>query len=201
MKFYITQETKQELEDKIAELKKEYDIKSKITDNQWCSIISGQIISFEEILSNSVVLPFEENHDNPIITGNDDEWEVLDIGERKIYQNKKCSGLFKENEKCIYKHAIMWNLKEKNHKFNGMVYVDTKNFEMIGSGHYVKSFPFVPKTFYIDVELIPITKEKVEEKKLDYVKDDLGNLYIKVIKDPGQLDEVFKFYNKKLKKN
>lgn len=134
------------------------------------------------------------------INGTDDEWTELNINERKIYQNKKCSGLFKENGKYIYKHAIMWNLKEKNHKFNGIVYIDTKNFEKIGSAHYVKCFPFIPKTFYIDIELIPITKEEAEEKKLDYVKDDLDKLYIKVIKDPSQLNEVFnKLYIKKQK--
>lgn len=44
------------IEKRIEELKKEYDQKSKVNDSQWCSIISGQIVALEEILSQSTPL-------------------------------------------------------------------------------------------------------------------------------------------------
>ena len=44
------------IQKEIEELKKQYDRKSKVNDNQWCSIISGQILALERILSKSTPL-------------------------------------------------------------------------------------------------------------------------------------------------
>ena len=44
------------LQKEIEELKKQYDQKSKVNDNQWCSIISGQILALERIISQSTPL-------------------------------------------------------------------------------------------------------------------------------------------------
>ena len=44
------------IQQRIEELKKQYDQKSKVNDNQWCSIISGQILALERILSSSTPL-------------------------------------------------------------------------------------------------------------------------------------------------
>ena len=50
------------IQKEIEELKKQYDQKSKVNDNQWCSIISGQILALERILSQSTpLIPEIEN--------------------------------------------------------------------------------------------------------------------------------------------
>ena len=71
-----------------------------------------------------------------------------------------------------------------------------KNFELIGSSQFVK-FPFEPKTFYIDVVRVPISKEEAEQRNLHYIEDGFGGCYYPVLKDPKQLDKVFNYYDKK----
>jgi hypothetical protein len=55
-------------------------------------------------------------------------------------------------------------------------------------------FPFKPKTFYIDVVRVPITIEEAEKRKLYYSEDEAGECYCTILKDPKQLDKVFKYY-------
>ena len=80
--------------------------------------------------------------------------------------------------------------------FTGRVYIDDKNFELIGSSQFVK-FPFEPKTFYIDVVRVPISKEEAEKRNLHYTEDEFDGCYYTILKDPKQLDKVFKYYDKK----
>ena len=42
-----------------------------------------------------------------------------------------------------------------------------------------------------------ITKEEAESRKLHYIEDGFGECYYTVLKDPKQLDKVFKYYDKK----
>ena len=50
------------IQKKIEELKKEYSEKAEISDDQWCSIIAGQIISLSQIISQSTpLIPEIEN--------------------------------------------------------------------------------------------------------------------------------------------
>ncbi len=44
------------LEEKIIELKKEYNEKAIHNDNQWCSLIAGKILSLEYLLAQSTPL-------------------------------------------------------------------------------------------------------------------------------------------------
>ena len=44
------------IQKRIEELKKEYSQKTEINDDQWCSIIAGQIIALKQILSQSTPL-------------------------------------------------------------------------------------------------------------------------------------------------
>lgn len=41
---------------RIEELKKDYDEKAKVNDDQWCSIIAGQIIALKQTISQSTPL-------------------------------------------------------------------------------------------------------------------------------------------------
>lgn len=86
--------------------------------------------------------------------------------------------------------------EEEYDTFTDRVYIDDKDFELIGSSQFVK-FPFKPKTFYIDVVRVPISKEEAEKRDLHYIEDGFNECYYTILKDPKQLDKVFKYYDKK----
>ena len=114
-----------------------------------------------------------------------------------MYQNARCGGLFKyQNGKCSYNSAIVWKGEEEYDTFTGRVYIDDTDFELIGSSQYVR-FPFKPKTFYVDVVRVPISKEEAERRELHYIEDGFNECYYSILKDPTQLDYVFKYYDKK----
>lgn len=133
------------------------------------------------------------------VTGHESEW--MDVSEAydggKIYQNSRCSSLFKSGVegRVHYLDAIVWKGEEEWDTFTGRVYVDDKNFELIGSSQFVK-FPFKPKTFYIDVVRVPISKEEAEKRDLHYIEDGFGECYYYAVKDLKQLDEVFEYYDR-----
>ena len=134
------------------------------------------------------------------VTGHESEWvDVSKIGNGSImYQNSRCGALFKDGSesKAYYLDAIVWKGEEKYDTFTGSVYIDDKNFELIRSSQFVK-FPFKPKTFYIDVVRVPISKEEAEKRDLHYIEDGFNECYYTILKDPKQLDEVFEYYDKK----
>ena len=134
------------------------------------------------------------------ITGHESEWvDVSEIGVDSIMcQNNRCSALFKAGteSKAYYLDAIVWKGVEEYDTFTGRVYIDDKDFELIGSSQFVK-FPFKPKTFYIDVVRVPISKEEAEKRDLHYIEYGLNECYYTILKDPKQLDKVFKYYDKK----
>ena len=135
------------------------------------------------------------------ITGHESEWgDVSEIGDGTItYQNGRCSALFKDGieNKAYYLNAIVWKGVEDHDAFTGRVYIDDKDFELVGSSQFV-NFPFKPKTFYVDVIRIPISKEDAEKRGLHYIEDGFNECYYTILKDPKQLDEVFKYYDKKV---
>jgi hypothetical protein len=132
------------------------------------------------------------------VTGHENEWvDISDCMGEIMWQNSRCGGLFKcSNGKCSYNDAIVWKGEEEYDTFTGKVYVDDKNFELIGSSQFAK-FPFKPKTFYIDVVRVPITKEEAENRNLHYIEDGFGECYYTILKEPKQLEKVFEYYEKK----
>ena len=134
------------------------------------------------------------------VTAHENEWvDVSEMGDGSImYQNSRCSALFKDGieSKVHYLDAIVWKGVEDYDTFTGRVYIDDKDFELIGSSQFVK-FPFKPKTFYIDVVRVPISKEEAEKRDLHYIEDGFNECYYTILKDPKQLDKVFKYYDKK----
>lgn len=134
------------------------------------------------------------------VTEHESEWVAVQEMENGsiMYQNSRCSGLFKNGivSKAHYLNAIVWKGVEKYDTFTGSVYIDDKDFELIGSSQFVK-FPFKPKTFYIDVVRVPISKEEAEKRGLHYIEDNFNECYYTILKDPKQLDEVFEYYDKK----
>jgi len=133
------------------------------------------------------------------VTGHENEWvDVSEMGDGSImYQNSRCSALFKDGikSKAYYLDAIVWKGVEEYDTFTGGVYIDDKDFEFIRSSQFVK-FPFKPKTFYIDVVRVPISKEEAEQRDLHYIEDGNKECYYTILKDPKQLDKVFEYYDK-----
>lgn len=44
---------------------------------------------------------------------------------------------------------------------------------------------------------MPISKEEAEQRGLHYIEDRNNECYYSILKDPKQLDKVFKYYDKK----
>jgi hypothetical protein len=145
------------------------------------------------------------------ITGTDDEWGIVsDVGCKyggPLWQNKRCSALFKDNSGCRYLDAIVWKGDTEGESGNAWD-TFTGTVEGLSSSQYVKSFPFTPKTFYIDVtrELLPLDWEEEPYFKNEYydtkVYEETGVREWKVekyrykIKYPKQLERVWKYYDK-----
>ena len=123
------------------------------------------------------------------ITGRDEEWgDVRDLGDgMSWYQNKRCSALFKDGEdgKPYYIDAII-KRDQKGICWSGMAWLSEEDYKtgdrskMVGKRGYIKSFPFTPKTFYIDV------------KDVEVAPDDWESFIV----DPTQLEEVWDYYDK-----
>lgn len=111
------------------------------------------------------------------ITGKDEEWN--DVGHysgsgRELYQNKRCSGLFKEGKdgQAYYIDAII-KRDQKGICWSGRAWLSEEDYKegdrskMVDKIGYVKSFPFTPKTFYIDVMDVEVAKDDWESFVVD----------------------------------
>lgn len=125
------------------------------------------------------------------ITGDDSEW-VCDHMEEGMCQNKRLSSVFKKKGgQAYYLDAIVWSGEEEHDRFTGTV-------SGISSRQYVK-FPFIPKTFYVDVVKIYWNEEGKPPAEVDCHEEDWkeGKRYYQYsIKDHAQLEEVFAYYDK-----
>ena len=127
---------------------------------------------FRKLVKGDVLVPIKKD---------DKDWVFL--GDNK-YQHKRLSSLFKDEKGVYYLNAIVWQGEDKYDTFTGTV-------EGVESRQYV-NFPFMPKTFYINVYK-DFNIDKRSGK--DYVKDKKGKIYAYKIKNRKQLKEVFKYYN------
>lgn len=145
------------------------------------------------------------------LTGEDSEWNLLDYDDETKYQNNRESGVFKQKDgSSTYVDAIIWRGQYRedvgtdrwNDTFNGRC-------GKLRSSQKIKSFPFTPKTFYIDVfrELLP--EDWIEEPFIewdyydteDYEKNGskaklVTEKYRYKLVDESQLDAVWELYEK-----
>lgn len=126
------------------------------------------------------------------LTGEDHEWnDVTDMNDgNTMYQNNRDGRVFKDGKdgRAYFIDAIVFdgNLGER-FTGNGCV---SYNGGTIGSAQQIKSFPFQPKTFYVDV-IDHRWKDKEET-----TPDINGDWWSHSIKDEKQLEEVFEYYDK-----
>lgn len=113
-----------------------------------------------------------------------EEWLWHD---KDMAQGKRCGAMFQDvNKRPYYLDAIVWKGERPGDTFIGTV-------EGITSRQYIKKFPFIPKTFYIDVVRIPYYKGNHS------VSDAISGInadYIYKIKDKMQLDKVWEVYDR-----
>ncbi len=124
------------------------------------------------------------------LTGEEEEW--FDTGHSEdgvtMYQNVRNSAVFKDGEDgCPYYIDAVVKKTQSGMCWSGWFWESKKDYLsgnkilMVGPACYIKEFPFTPKTFYIDV---------IEE---EVTKDDWECYMV----DPGQLKEVWQYYDKK----
>ena len=110
------------------------------------------------------------------ITGDQDEWSDVS---NNIFQNKRLGSVFKQSDihncKPYYLDAISWRIVENGSTWNGTAI--TRDGIKITSRQLIKSFPFIPKTFIIDV-------------------NDNGDDFIITEESMKRLEEVFQYYDK-----
>lgn len=119
------------------------------------------------------------------ITGIDEEWnDVSEMnGGKTLYQNNRCSAVFKEEGgSAYYVDAVVFKNQYGN-TFTSGGGVSLPDGSRLGSGHYIKKFPFKPKTFYIDVIDVETKKDWWESS----------------VKNVNQLKAVFKYYDRRIK--
>ncbi len=127
------------------------------------------------------------------ITGIDEEW-CNTIGDGSVYQNNRDGAIFKKgiDEKPYYLDAVVWKGDIEGESGNDW---DTFSGTLWGitSRQYIKSFPFTPKTFYIDVTRVPY------DPSIHPVNESVScgtGEFVYFIKDVKQLDVVWEYYDK-----
>ena len=127
------------------------------------------------------------------LQGTDDEWnDVSEMGSpgSNLLQNNRDSAVFKnEDGRCTYNTCIIWKGEEDYDTFTG-------SMNGIRSSHYIKSFPFMPKTFYVDVYRELYDENNPKHKGAEVISCGPGNMAY-FIKDEKQLEEVFNYYDKR----
>lgn len=119
------------------------------------------------------------------ITGIDEEWnDVTDRnGGAVLYQNNRCSAIFMEEGGIAYYIDAVHFKNQNGGVFTSGGGVSMPDGSRLGSGHYIKKFPFKPKTFYIDVIDVETKKDWWESS----------------VKTPNQLKAVFKYYDRRIR--
>ena len=134
------------------------------------------------------------------IQGTDNEWNAKFFDGEGYSQNNRCSAVFKNNKgKAYYLDAIIWQGEDEWDTFSGCV-------DGVFSKQFI-SFPFKPKSFYIDVKKEILFDDHTEEPfyenkyydedeyKKTGIEDWKTEKYRYVIKDKGQLKAVSDYYD------
>lgn len=103
------------------------------------------------------------------LTGEPDEWEdVSEMSGETSYQNKRNSAVFKkEDGSCEYLYGVIFEDIDNGCTFTSNSIV-TRSGKLIPSAQKVKSFPFMPKKFYVRVQAVSEDVSiVVDEKELE----------------------------------
>lgn len=141
-----------------------------------------------------------------------EEWvDVSNLGDGSgpAFQNARCGCLFKDgiDGRPYYLDAITWKADTEGESGNNWDCFSGRVEEFL-SRWYIKSFPFEPKTFYIDVTIEQLPEDwneepfiegnkwyNTEEYERTGIKNWHENKYRYRIKDRSQMEKVFKYYD------
>lgn len=126
------------------------------------------------------------------LTNDESEWHSCSgMGDMETFQNNRLSSVFKHNKSArpYYLDAIVFN-GQSGSSFTSNGSVKLKDGTILRSRQYIKSFPFKPKTFYVDV----IETEWAD--KTETIEKQGGGWWTSVVKDEEQLKQVFEYYDK-----
>lgn len=142
-------------------------------------IIENYIGVLHRLLNKSLIAP---------LTGEDDEWEEVKIENDIIYKNKRLPTVIKTKDNaCFFKEAIVFFDIVDKFPFIGTI-------NNVSSTMGIKSFPFIPKTFMVEVFLQDYNIEK-NGPRPDMVNKD-GQTFVYTIKDKKPISQANKYYNK-----
>lgn len=147
------------------------------------------------------------------ITGVDEEWcYVADMGggekeKECVWQNNRCHSVFKNSDgNAWYLDAIIWKEENGSTYFGSALLKDGTPYH---SKQFIKSFPFTPKTFYIDVVKEILPEDWTQEPFIEWDYYDTKHFqqtgeriwkkekYRNIIKSTAQLKKIFKYYDLK----
>jgi len=108
------------------------------------------------------------------LTGEDDEWVcVSSFSEDVLYQNKRNSAVFKRGDGKVYYIDAILKIDRSGSCWSGDFWINNVDFKsknpdrkVSGIG-YIKSFPFTPKKFYIDVTYVEVSDGTWESIMID----------------------------------
>lgn len=125
------------------------------------------------------------------LTGIPEEWSNV----KPFFQNNRLSSVFKDalDDKAYYIDAIIFD-GDIGGSFTSNGSVKLKDGSILSSKQYIKSFPFKPKTFRVDVIDHRFDQDSFT-KKLTPNPD--GDWWEHEIKDESQLVEIFEYYDRK----
>jgi len=157
---------------------------------------SGFSASFyASVLSNTIKNALTFNPLSPL-TGEDSEWNNLDnaLGGKEMYQNNRLSAVFKDgkNGQAYYIDAIRFQGEDEYDCFSGSI-KDFRTNKVLNSRQYIKSFPFTPKNFSIDVAR-ELYDKSIHGNDVEVTSCGDGD-YVYCIKNESQLDEVYEYYD------
>ena len=153
-----------------------------------CDATMDVIHLFNRVSNEQVLTPVDDG---------DGEWVE---GSSEMYMHKRLSSLWREGKKGspYFLNAIIF----KNQHGELVASAMTEKGESIGRFHYVKYFPFQPKTFIIDVisHSIEVALNKgFDLTGFEFLSKDGKSFWKKIhtIADPEQLNEVWEYYDRK----
>lgn len=160
---------------------------AKVFDKQGHSGMSANLTAdlFSKLAKHETISP---------LTGEDYEWDDIsrysDDSNSPRYQNNRNSAVFKNGKdgQAYYIDAIVFSGDEGG-AFTSGGSVKTKDGKTVLSRQKIKSFPFQPKTFYVDV------KDHRWADKSETTLDPNGDWWTHTLEDESQLDKIKEYYD------
>jgi len=167
----------------VKEIEKIAVIFDKLNPNVGLASLTADVIarSLKAVLTHQILSP---------LNGTEDEWNDLAHDRSpSVWQNNRDFAVFKQTDgRCVYNNGIVWRDVNNKRSFTGVV-------NGIDSRLQIREFPFMPKTFYIDVVLNDWEDDQpaLDIYKNDSFEEDGKKMFYQII-DRGELIGPLTYY-------